>query len=229
MEKGSNVFHFPSKSEGMLLETLHFALQYHFEEMPETVGYEKNNSVLFGRVKSASEHETEGAGYLCMLSLKNDPVAFVKDLARESEGTRQAVMNVMKRSVSTVKGAVVADILDSLPGDAVSTETGKRALNDLRSLFQGIRRLEPPQGPDPEELAARNARKKEESAQPVETQPTETEPESTQTEPKATEPKPTEPAPTKQSSQGITGWVVLPVFLIALAAVGLFAAKRKPH
>ena len=181
------------------------------------------------RKLSISEHEGEGAGYQCMLSLKYDPVPFVKDLAKETEETRQTVMKEMKLSVSTVKGAVVADILDSLPDDAVSTETEKRVLTDLRSLFQGIRRLEPVRGPDPEELAAHKASKEEENTRPLVTQPAETKPEPTQTEPEETEPKPTEPTPEKQPSDGITGRVVLPVFLIALAAVGLFAAKRKPH
>lgn len=234
MESGTNVFSFPTKSEGALLQTWWFSLNYHWAAQPDSRGYETNYRKLFDNVNNAKEHGTEAAGEGCLRSLKGDPEPFVRAFALETEETQTAVLAAMKMLSSTALGAVIADILDEVAETASFSETEKATLEAIREIFEGIVRLQPAAGPDPEELAQRNARKEAESSQPteIEPQPTETQPEPTHTEPpatglKATDPKPTEPPEDDTPERQISGWVILPVILIAAAALAVPGIKRK--
>ena len=168
-------------------------------------------------------------------SLMSTPYAFVQALLKESSTVRNAVTENLGKHSSGLMGNAILDKLDTLERDEDLTQTEQELVNQIRDALADTAPLPEASGPDPDELAKRNAEKEAAATQPTEPTPTETEateptPAETTTQPTETEPQPTEPQPSESETSGINGWVLLPVALAALSlgfAIGVNKREKK--
>jgi hypothetical protein len=153
-------------------------------------------------------------------ALKCAPVDFLKALSQESEDIQNAVLNVLSTNArNCATGRVLLDVLSATETAQALSQKESALLNEIQACLADTPPFPIAPGPDPEELAERQAKMDTQNTASSEQTPTEALPQETQ-------PNVTDPISTEMSPSSIDWWILLSVALAALAA-GFFLGRRQ--
>ena len=210
----------PSISEKKLLDF--FTCRFYVTQCSRPQEYRDDYYTLFQEGHTAVEAYLESHSFHLWQSLKETPLPFLRALLQQDEQTQAMVIKNILFYRTNPRGVVLINVLEETQTCENLSEAEKELITSLIEGLADAKACVTATGPDPQELAARNAQKEPDIAQPAPEIPSESQP-STMTAPVG-EAEPTVPGAIDKPNS--TKNSVLFAVFIFLSLVGGFLLGR---